>query len=77
MKAFYRLEIELAERPSWAKTRLSKELSISISAINRILREKKAGYWTMAKYTDWFNKAFNTNFTEDYLFEIIEIENGE
>jgi len=73
MKKFiYRLELELNQRPSWAKKKLAKEIWVTQSAINRTLREKKAWYWTMAKYTDWFNRAFKTSFEDDYLFELIE-----
>lgn len=68
----FKIEQELKNKPFWAKLKLAKEMWITPSAITVLLKKEKISYYSINKYTKGFNKAFNENKTEDYLFSKVE-----
>lgn len=73
MKKFiYRILKEFDYLPLWSKWKFAKKLWKTRENIRQIYIKKKATFRTMEIHTEAFNELAGTNYTYNYLFELIE-----
>lgn len=70
----YRIEILIRAMPTGALSKLAEELDIHPKWVLDVFKRMKATFTTREKYTEAFNKCFDTNHIFTYLFEEIENE---
>jgi len=64
--------ITLLKEVRWSKPELSRELWISISAVNQALSRWIKTVGTQKKYTDAFNRCFEVNYSYKELFSLVD-----
>lgn len=67
----YKIEILLDNLP-WSKTRMSEILGILPNAVNEQLKRRNIRIQTYERYTEAFNKIFDSDYSRKELFTIEE-----